>query len=364
MLDSFHAAFPAISQEPPLAPRLPFVDPHHHLFAEPDHPYFRQPPSEAHKLYIGRVATAGFSGGYLPEDFVRESQGFHRVTSVYVEAESFYDKSAPHHLRPVGETQAVSAMGAKWGLCRGIVALVDFNLSLAEVKEVIAAHAQAVSTSECSLVGVRLRNNTLSPNWAKKLLRSKETADICRWLGSMGLVVDVLVDHFELTHFAALAANTPDTRFVLNHAGMPFRAGLRGEELDQVWEAWRKGMRTVAGFPNVMLKFGGFGLGLFGFQKGEPYSSIQAAAMMKPWFDETRLLFHGRMMFESNFPMDKGLASYGNIWNAFMRLCKDVPLAERADLFFECANRTYNLKLDKRQASEFFIPDLETKSAL
>jgi predicted TIM-barrel fold metal-dependent hydrolase len=48
-------------------------------------------------------------------------------------------------------------------------------------------------------------------------------------------------------------------------------------------------------------------------------------------------------MFESNFPVDKGMCSYQVIWNAFKRISAGASADERADLFRRTAARFYRL---------------------
>jgi predicted TIM-barrel fold metal-dependent hydrolase len=48
-------------------------------------------------------------------------------------------------------------------------------------------------------------------------------------------------------------------------------------------------------------------------------------------------------MFESNFPVDKGAASYGVLWNAFKRITAGASDSERAALFEGTARRVYKL---------------------
>jgi predicted TIM-barrel fold metal-dependent hydrolase len=51
-----------------------------------------------------------------------------------------------------------------------------------------------------------------------------------------------------------------------------------------------------------------------------------------------------RCMFESNFPVDKGMCSYPVLWNAFKRLASGASAAERAALFSGTAARLYRLE--------------------
>jgi predicted TIM-barrel fold metal-dependent hydrolase len=48
-------------------------------------------------------------------------------------------------------------------------------------------------------------------------------------------------------------------------------------------------------------------------------------------------------MFESNFPVDKGMCSYSTLWNAFKRLAAGCSQDERDALFYGTATRVYRL---------------------
>jgi predicted TIM-barrel fold metal-dependent hydrolase len=48
-------------------------------------------------------------------------------------------------------------------------------------------------------------------------------------------------------------------------------------------------------------------------------------------------------MFESNFPVDKGMFSYQVLWNGFKRLAKDYSATEKTAMFSATAERVYRL---------------------
>ncbi len=50
-----------------------------------------------------------------------------------------------------------------------------------------------------------------------------------------------------------------------------------------------------------------------------------------------------RCMFESNFPVDKGMCSYPVLWNAFKRIAAACSADEKAALFHGTAARFYSL---------------------
>ena len=49
-------------------------------------------------------------------------------------------------------------------------------------------------------------------------------------------------------------------------------------------------------------------------------------------------------MFESNFPVDKGMFSYAVLWNAFKLLVAGYSEAEKHELFLGTAARVYRLR--------------------
>ncbi len=51
-------------------------------------------------------------------------------------------------------------------------------------------------------------------------------------------------------------------------------------------------------------------------------------------------------MFESNFPVDKGMVSYPVVWNAFKRIAAGASAPDKAALFHDTAARFYKLDLD------------------
>ena len=50
-----------------------------------------------------------------------------------------------------------------------------------------------------------------------------------------------------------------------------------------------------------------------------------------------------RCMFESNFPVDKGMCSYPVLWNALKRLAAGAGASEKTALFSGTAMRVYGL---------------------
>ena len=113
--------------------------------------------------------------------------------------------------------------------------------------------------------------------------------------------------------------------------------------------AWRNALRHLATCPNVTLKLGGQAMTIRGFTWHEaplPPSSGELAAAWRPTIETCIETFGAsRCMFESNFPVDKGMCSYPVVWNAFKRLAAGCSQEERAALFHGTATRFYRLTL-------------------
>jgi L-fuconolactonase len=68
------------------------------------------------------------------------------------------------------------------------------------------------------------------------------------------------------------------------------------------------------------------------------------ATAWRPYVETVVGLFGAdRCMFESNFPVDKGMCSYPVLWNAFKRIAARYSPDEKAALFHRTAARFYSL---------------------
>ena len=99
----------------------------------------------------------------------------------------------------------------------------------------------------------------------------------------------------------------------------------------------------------VVLFCGGLGMRMFGFDlhtRELPPSSQELAAAWRPYV-ETCIAAFGpeRAMFESNFPVDKGMCSYPVMWNAFKRIAAGCSADEKTALFSGSAKKAYRLEV-------------------
>ena len=80
------------------------------------------------------------------------------------------------------------------------------------------------------------------------------------------------------------------------------------------------------------------------FENDMPPSSEQLAQAWRPYI-ETCIEAFGphRSMFESNFPVDKGMCSYAVLWNAFKRIAAELLDDEKNAMFHNTALKFYRL---------------------
>jgi len=329
--------------EAALDPDLPIIDPHHHLWDRPRTRYL-----------IDELAA----------DIGAPDQGGHNVlATVFVQCGAMYRAHGPEELKPVGETEFVAGQGAMadsglYGPARcnaGIVCHIDLTLG-DDVARVINAHL--------ALAGGRLRGvrhatahdpspdvRTSSANPPAGLLADARFRRGFAQLARHDLSFDAWLYHPQIGELAALSRAFPDTKIVLDHCGGPLGVGPYAARREEVFASWRASIRNIAQAPNVVVKLGGLGMAISGYDfhlKEDPPVSQTLADAWRPWFETCIEAFGAdRCMFESNFPVDKGSCSYNVLWNAFKRVASGASVAERAALFHDTAARIYRITVEK-----------------
>lgn len=318
-----------------LEPDMAIIDPHHHLW---DH-----------------------SGGYFAADLLADAGSGHRIVgTVFVQCHYAYRADGPDALRPVGETEFVVASAEEAerlrpgsGLCAGIVGFADLQLGAA-VDAVLEAHMAA---GRGRFRGIRRLNarsdafRTHLPELPPHLLADPAFRDGFSRLAPHGLSFDAWCYHPQIAEVTDLARAFPQTRIVLDHLGSPLGIGPYRGQHDSVFAAWRADIGELAACPNVAVKLGGLAMAVSGFDfhtQPLPPTSQALAEAWRPYIETAIALFGvERCMFESNFPVDKGMVSYPVLWNTFKRLAAGASPSEKAALFAGTADRIYRLGLPR-----------------
>jgi predicted TIM-barrel fold metal-dependent hydrolase len=318
-----------------LEPELPIIDPHHHLWDRP------------HNRYL------------FPELLGDVGSGHNIRATVFLECREMYRAEGPPELRSLGETEfvvgtaAMSASG-KYGptrCCAGIVGNVDLRIG-DRARNVLERHVVAS--------GGRFRGIRNGSTWhddpalrvfnsgaPQGLLLDRAWREGFACLAPLDLSYDAWMFHTQIDELIDLARAFPETRIVLNHVGGVLGVGPYDGKRDEVFAAWSGRIRALAACRNVHVKLGGLAMKLSGFDFAErdtPPSSTELAEAWRPYFDTCIAAFGPeRSMFESNFPVDKGMCSYPVLWNAFKRLATHYSSDEKTAMFSGTALRFYRL---------------------
>lgn len=342
-----------------LEPDLPIVDPHHHLWdiALPaPEPGVVPPPAHPFFQVVARRPK------YLLPELLADTRSGHNVlATVFVQCHSFHKADGPEHLRPVGETEFVNGVAAmaasgvygRTRACAGIVGHADFTMG-DTVKEVLEAHMVAGGGR---FRGIRQSAshaadaNVLGPlgHVPAGLYASDTFRAGFRHLADYGLSFDAWLLEPQLPELIDLARRFPDIPIVLDHMGTPLGLASYQGRREERFPGWRANIQALARLPNVSVKLGGLAMPFCNFpsfQSDPPAPSTQLAAEWGPYL-ETCIEAFGprRCMFESNFPVDSGAASYDTLWNAFKVFAKHYSPDEKAALFSGTAARVYRLAL-------------------
>ena len=279
-------------------------------------------------------------------------------STVFIQCGSAYRKEGPEALRPVGETEFVAAMAAesetgKYGAfraCPGIVGHADCRLGDA-VDATLEAH---IAAGGGRFKGIR-HSGTYDPGIAPTAPPGAPPGlylDATFRLGvscleKYGLTFEAWLYHPQLGDLADMLRVCSAQKIVLNHFGGPLGVGPYEGRREEVFAQWSASIKELAKAPNLFIKLGGLAMNVNGFgyhRQVLPPSSGEMAGAWKPYMETAIEAFGAdRCMFESNFPVDKGMCSYPVLWNAFKRIAAGCSEAEKAALFHGTAARFYSL---------------------
>jgi L-fuconolactonase len=334
-----------MTDEPPLDPQRPIIDPHLHLWEIMPAPGAMQVPQRF----------------LLPELLSMVANSGHNVThTVFVECHAMYRQDGPPELQPIGETEFVNGIAAMsasggYGPCRVAHRIVgSANLLLGErVTPVLEAHLAAAGPrfrgvrfatvfSEAGMFGAPCDPRT------RHVMQEPQFRAGARMLEKMGLSLDVWCFHTQLGELIDLARALPGLVIILDHVGTPESLGRYAGHAAEARAEWKKSIAELARCPNVLVKLGGLGMDLskpVGDEIGSSPSDM-LAAQWRPYIGACIQAFTPRRcMFESNFPPDNAAGSYGATWNAFKIIAQDYSEDETDLLFRRTAANTYDISL-------------------
>ncbi|WP_066285496.1 amidohydrolase family protein [Arthrobacter sp. B6] len=290
---------------------------------------------------------------YMIPEFRADTESGHRIVdSVYVECGWAIRPDGPEHLRSVGETEAVAVAADTEGApaLSGIISFTD--LTSPELGEALDAHDQAARG--------RFRGIRHSTAWdedpavprpkeqpAPELMDSDPFRAGLKLVGDRGYLFEAFVYHPQISKLASATRAVPETTVVLEHLGSPAAVGRHAGRPDEVFAEWRAGIDEFSELPNTYLKIGGLGWPpMAGTLAGRdtPVSSAEIADHWAPFVSYALSAFGAqRCIAESNFPMDRGVASYRTLWNAIKLLLADLPATDQHMVLGGTARKLYTL---------------------
>lgn len=257
---------------------------------------------------------------YLANEFLGEAEPTRISASVHLQADGVIPD-------PVAETAFVEALAQTAGHDLAIIGFVD--LSSPDAEETIRRHIHASSRFR----GVRQILSRLADrpeiSFARQdYIEDRAWRDRFSLLRESGLSFDLQCYPEQMHAAAEFLVDFSDVPVIIDHAGSPW---------DQTRDGiarWRDGLASLAALPQVSIKLAGFGM----FDKNWTRQSIQ------PLFETIEELFgHERMMFGSNFPVDKLMRSYWDILRDMNDLISQWDQKSRYDFFCGNSRRIYRL---------------------
>jgi predicted TIM-barrel fold metal-dependent hydrolase len=278
---------------------------------------FHENADEAHRALV-RTPKYLYQP-YLPETLVADA-GTTEVTGVV------HVQSGRQYTDPVDETRWVASLpfgeSGRPDLV-GIVGLADPRHP--EFGVLLDRHCDVSDAFR----GIRLMTThhpdagVVSSTPGPGALASSEFLSGFEALAKRGLTFDAWVFSHQLDDVITLAREYPETTIVLDHLGTPVGAagpygrstGTTRQDRAAIVTAWRDRLAELSTAPNVVVKASGIAFSALGHNEA---MSAQDLAYAVVYLLETVVSVFGedRVMFGSNYPIDKPLASYNAVVEA------------------------------------------------
>ncbi|MBL8583423.1 MAG: amidohydrolase [Rhizobiaceae bacterium] len=288
------------------------IDSHFHIWRQADQPWLVGP-------MVPRIfgPYEAIRRDYLMNEFLADREGSGVGKGVYVQtnwAKQDFEK----------EVAFVSEVAARTGWPHAIVGYADMT-----VDDVRPQLDRLVKYP--LLRGVRMQLHwhetpafRFAPS-AQQVIDPKVRANVRR-LKDYGLSFDLQLFPAQMADGLQLVGENPDTDFILTHCGM-----LTAEDSATV-EAWKAGLRVLASAPNLYAKLSGLGT----------FAHRNDVALIVSIYDAAiAILGSDRLMFGSNFPIEKLWTSYAELVAVHSAAAARHGPAVEADIFARTAERVY-----------------------
>lgn len=288
----------------------PFVDTHVHFFdLDLDRPLrwgWLEEPGPGEETLFGDLASVR-TQRFTPPELLHEGT---RLAGLQ---QCVHVQSALGTEDPVEETRWIQALQERYGMPAAHVAQVPMAASNA--RRIIEAHRE-----HGVMRGAR------DPGGNSALLSPEFIANTVE-LGRHDLVFEIFCSPRRYDDLGALADHAPDTRFVLEHFGLPSDCS------DPALDAWREQLHVLAQRDNVWIKLSGLGL-------VDPDWTWSAARRLVA--EALDAFSPGRCVVGSNWPIDRSASSYPDV---VLAITQDLSEDEKSALLCDNAIELYRLDL-------------------
>jgi len=289
-----------------------FIDAHHHLWDL----------QACHYPWLMASGVRRFFGdptpiqkNYLPEDFLSESRRHVPEKSVHIQV----GVAAEDEVRETGWLQAQSPCP------HAIVAAADLSSpDLAARLEMHRAYDKFRGVRQ--IIGRHAEED--KNHGSDTLLDNPVFIEGLRLLAREKLSFDLQMIPPQMPRVIAALRQVPDLSVALCHAGSPW------DQSDEGMASWRTGLRELATLPRVSCKVSGLGM----FNPGWTVDELKPIVL-----DVIEIFGPERVMFGSNFPVDKLYNSYDALWDAYHSITAEFSEAERDWLYRRAAAEFYRI---------------------
>lgn len=288
----------------------PIVDAHHHFWdlSIARHPWLRA--STDPKL----------ARHCMPEDYLREAEGYDIVASVHVEAN--WDPA-----EPLGEIEWLDSLDRPTGIAARYVGYADLSAPDVEgLLEAMAAHKRVAGIRQIlswhpdpAQSATKDRHQMSDPVWRQGL----------KVMDRLGLSFDLLISHWQAQEALDLVRAFPNVKFALNHCGSPFDRSPEG------MARWAAGLKALARADNVILKVSD----LVAYDQEWTEGSLREVLLVC-----LDAFGPDRCMLASDHPVVTRFASFRQTYETFRTAYADLGDADLVNMFAGNAVRFYDIQ--------------------
>ena len=305
-----------MSKAPSSNAPMPLIDAHHHLW----NPVSNTPDIGYVWLKkIGAMKPFGdptpIQRDYLLDEFLAEtSAATHLEGSVHVPADGAISD-------PVAETKWIQSISDATGFPIALVGFVDLMRDDAE--ETILRHKESSNFVGIRQILSRLDDRPEISFAPEHHLRDPHWQNNFALCEAHDLSFDLQCYPEQMVEIAGFLADFPNVPVIIDHAGSPHDQSPEGLAF------WADALRHMAKLPNVSCKISGLGMFDRDWTKAE-----QIVGALYDVFSAERL------MFGSNFPVDKLMRSYDD---CLASVKTHLPKQSHSAIFHDNAKRLYKL---------------------